>query len=310
METVQKIRTTIARHNKEKSLSITMRKTLPYWFLMPGLVLFFIFFVLPFLFSLYLSFHEWNMIKDSPEFVGIQNYQTIFNSDVYWKSVKNTGLFVLFTVPLSLVIGLGLALLIESLSKGKVFYRMIFFLPVVSSIAIMGIVWSLMYNPQVGAVNVILRKLGIEGMNWLNDPKVALVSLAIVSVWNSFGYNVILFISGLKGIDKSLYESAALDGANKRQIFSHVTLPMLSPVTFFVFVMSVIASFQVFTTIQVMTKGGPNNTTNVLVYNIYQEAFQFFNMGTATASATVLFIVVVVLTIFQLVVGKKFVHYQ
>lgn len=295
---------------KRSSIRFRLRKTIPYWFLLPALGLYALFFVYPFVYAFFLSFHEWNMISPEKIFVGFQNYLSLFSDEVYWISMKNTGLYVLMTVPVSLLAGLGLALLIEGVKKGKVLYRLLFFLPVVSSIAIMGIVWTLMYNPQVGAVNVILGYFGIEGIHWLNDPTIALISVALVGIWNSFGYNVILFISGLKGVDKNLYEAAALDGANTWESFKNVTIPMLSPVTFFVFVMSVISSFQVFTTVQVMTKGGPNNSTNVAVYQIYQEAFQFFSVGTATASATILLILVVIFTIVQLVVGKKLVHYQ
>ncbi|ADU32037.1 carbohydrate ABC transporter permease [Evansella cellulosilytica] len=305
--------TVTLKQNKERRAigwRMKWRKTIPYWFLLPAFSLYAIFFVLPFIFALYLSFHEWNMINPDIVFVGLNNYVSLFNNEVYWIALRNTGLYVLMTVPISLIAGLGFAIIIESLKRGKVLYRLLFFLPVVSSIAIMGIVWTLMYNPQVGAVNTILKNFGIHGIHWLNDPRIALIAVALVGIWNSFGYNVILFISGLKGIDKSLYEAAALDGANKWQSFKNVTVPMLSPVTFFVFVMSMIASFQVFTTVQIMTKGGPNNATNVSVYHIYQEAFQFFSIGTATASATVLLVVVIVFTVIQLVIGKKLVHYQ
>ncbi|AJY77627.1 sugar ABC transporter permease [Paenibacillus beijingensis] len=288
-----------------------MRKSwIPFAFLLPALGLYAVFFVYPFIFALGLSFQSWNMISPDKTFVGLANYRHLLHDEVFWISLKNSGLYVLLTVPLAMAIGLVLALLVESLWRGKRLYRLIFFLPVVSSIGVISIVWSLMYNPQVGAINVLLRMFGIEGPNWLNDPSMALWALAIVGIWKGFGYNMVLYISGLKSIDRGLYEAASIDGAGRWRQFRNVTLPLLSPVTFFILVMSIISSFQAFATIQIMTKGGPNNATNVLVYQIYQEAFQFFNIGVATASSVILLLIVGLLTVIQLRMSNKMVHYQ
>jgi ABC-type sugar transport system permease subunit len=287
-----------------------LRRWVPLGFLLPALGLYAVFFIYPFIYSFILSFQEWNMISPNKKFVGATNYIHLLQDEVFWISFQNSTLYVLFTVPIAMGLGLALALMVESLWVGKGLYRLIFFMPVVSSIGIISIVWSLMYNPQVGIINVLLGKIGIQGPNWTNNPSTALWALAILGIWKSFGYNMVLYISGLKSIDRGLYEAATIDGANRIQKLRHVTLPLLSPVTFFIVVMSVISSFQVFATIQVMTQGGPNNATNVLVYQIYQEAFQFFNIGGATASSTLLFIFVASLTVFQLRVGKKLVHYQ
>ncbi|WP_238590870.1 carbohydrate ABC transporter permease [Paenibacillus beijingensis] len=288
-----------------------LRKSwIPFAFLLPALGLYAVFFVYPFIFALGLSFQSWNMISPDKTFVGLANYRHLLHDEVFWISLKNSGLYVLLTVPLAMAIGLVLALLVESLWRGKRLYRLIFFLPVVSSIGVISIVWSLMYNPQVGAINVLLRMFGIEGPNWLNDPSMALWALAIVGIWKGFGYNMVLYISGLKSIDRGLYEAASIDGAGRWRQFRNVTLPLLSPVTFFILVMSIISSFQAFATIQIMTKGGPNNATNVLVYQIYQEAFQFFNIGVATASSVILLLIVGLLTVIQLRMSNKMVHYQ
>lgn len=301
--------------NKTSKFSIHSRSKLmqvwvPFVFLLPALVLYAVFFVYPFIFSFILSFQKWNLISPNKDFVGLDNYIHLLHDEVFWISLKNSALYVLMTVPFAIGIGLVLAMAVESLWRGKRVYRVIFFLPVVSSIGIISIVWSLMYNPQVGAINVLLSTFGIKGPNWMNNPTTALWALAIVGIWKGFGYNMVLYISGLKSIDRSLYEATAMDGAGRWQQFRHVTLPMLSPVTFFILVMSIISSFQVFATIQIMTRGGPNNATNVLVYQIYQEAFQFFNIGVATASSTILLLMVGTLTVVQLRLSKKMVHYQ
>lgn len=282
----------------------------PYWFLLPAFAIYLIFFVYPLLFSFYLSFMKWNLISPVKEFVGTVNYRNLLQDEVFWIAFQNSGLYVLYTVPIAICMGLGLALMVESMTRGKSLYRLMFFLPVVTSIGIISIVWSLMYNPDVGVINKMLRMIGLDGPNWLNQPDTVLWSLAILGIWKSFGYNLVLYISGLKAIDRALYESASLDGANRWQKLMHVTLPMISPVTFFIVVMSIISSFQVFATIQVMTQGGPNNASNVLVFQIYQEAFQFFNIGIATASSSLLLVMIGTLTILQLTIGQKLVHYQ
>lgn len=289
-------------------------KMLKWWipiaFLLPALGLYAVFFIYPLIFAFKLSFQEWNLISPNKTFVGLDNYIHLLHDDVFWIALKNSALYVLYTVPLAIGIGLLLALLVEGLWRGKRLYRLIFFLPVVSSIGIISIVWSLMYNPQVGAINALLKIFGIQGPNWMNDPATALWALAIVGIWKGFGYNMVLYISGLKSIDRGLYEAASMDGGSRWHLFRHVTLPLLSPVTFFILIMSIISSFQVFATIQIMTSGGPNNATNVLVYQIYQEAFQFFNIGVATASSTILLFLVGLLTVVQLRLSRKTVHYQ
>lgn len=287
-----------------------LKRAVPYWFLIPAFGLYAVFFVYPFFYSLFLSFHRWNLISPNKSYVGLDNYRSLLHDEVYWIALRNSGLYVLLTVPAAMLIGLLLALAVESMLHGKALYRLLFFLPVVTSIGIISIVWTLMYNPQLGAFNRLLAELGISGPNWLNEPSSALWALAIVGIWKSFGYNMVLYISGLKSIDKGLYEAASIDGAGRLRKFINVTIPLLSPVTFFIVIISVISSFQVFATIQVMTRGGPNNATNVLVYQIYQEAFQFFNIGVATASSVLLFIGVCMFTILQLKYGQRMVHYQ
>lgn len=283
----------------------------PYLFLLPALALYVIFYVFPFLYSFRLSFMEWNLISPDMEFVKGQNYQDIWSDPVFWKATLNTVIYVIGTVPLAMIIGLLLAVFVESFSgKIREVYRLLLFIPVVASIAVTSLIWQLLMNPDHGWLNEVLGLVGISSLNWLNDPDIALWSLIIIGIWKAVGYNMILYIAGLKGIDHQLYEAASLDGASKWKQFTQITIPMLSPISVFVFVISVIQSFQVFTTIHLITQGGPNNATNMVVYQIYEEAFKFFNIGKASALSIILFVIVLVITIVQIRIMEKKTHYQ
>lgn len=283
---------------------------LPLLFLMPALLLYAVFFIYPFLYTFLLSFQEWDMISPDRSFAGWSNYAALLQDEVFWMSLRNTFLYLLMTMPISIGLGLGLALLMESLVQGRTVYRFIFYLPVVSSIAVISIIWSLMYDDQSGIINELLALLGVDGPNWLSDSSTSLWAVAIVGIWKSFGYEMLLYVSALKGIDKGLYEAAAIDGAGRLRRLVHLTLPLLSPVTMFIVIMGVISSFQNFALIKIMTGGGPNNSSNVLVYQLYQEAFQFFNIGKASAISIILFIVVLLITAVQLRLSRSTVHYS
>lgn len=283
---------------------------LPLLFLTPALLLYAVFFIYPFLYTFLLSFQKWDMISPDRTFVGWSNYAALLQDEVFWKSLRNTFLYMLMTMPISIGLGLGLALLMESLARGKAVYRFFFYLPVVSSVAVIAIIWSLMYDDQRGIVNELLAVFGIDGPNWLSDASTSLWAIAIVGIWKSFGYEMLLYVSGLKAIDKGLYEAAALDGAGRLRRLFHLTLPMLSPITLFIVIMGVISSFQNFALIRIMTGGGPNNSSNVLVYQLYQEAFQFFSVGKAAAISVILFAAVLLLTAVQLRLSRNTVHYS
>lgn len=299
---------------EKRRLRLTRRRfgayVIPYLYLLPALVFISVFFVLPVLFSGYLSVLNWDMISPQRTFVGLHNYLRALQDPVFQMATKNTLLYALGTVPTSIVLGLGLAVLVESTTRAREIYRFVFFVPTVTSMSVVALVWILLYSPKLGLVNQGLGLLGIGGPDWLNDPKWALGALMVVGVWKGFGYNMVLFIAGLKNIDRELYEAASIDGASSWQRFRRITLPLLSPVTLFVTILMLISSFQVFASIQIMTEGGPNNATNVLVYKIWQEAFKFFDAGLATAVATVLFVIVAALTIAQLRFSGTWVHYQ
>lgn len=271
----------------------------PYLYLSPVLVLYAIFFVFPFFFSLYISFMEWDLLLDKKQFVGLSNYQEVLSNPLFWKVIRNTLLYMALTVPLSAALGLVYALAIERAGKLRSMYRVLFFVPVVISVSVAGLVFSLMFSPQKGLFNEWLGLFGIGEQAWLQDTKLAMFALAIVDVWMSFGYNVVLYISGLKQLNNEVKEAAAIDGASGWQSFRHMTFPLLMPVHMFVWTITLLHSLQIFATVHIMTLGGPNNSTNVWAFFIWQEAFQFFNTGTASAAATILFVIVLGLTVIQ-----------
>lgn len=282
----------------------------PLLFLLPALALYAVFFVFPFAYTLFLSFHQWDMISPDRTYVGLDNFRQLLRDEAFWTVMKNTVRYMLMTMPVSMTIGLTLALLTESLLRGRVVYRFVFYLPVVSSVAVVALVWSFMYNPHDGLVNESLRMLGIRGPNWLSQSGTSLWAVAIVGIWKSFGAEMLFFISGLKSIDRGLYEAASIDGANRLQQLVRITLPLLSPVLLFLVIVGIISSFQSFALIAIMTKGGPNNSSNVLVYEVYQEAFQYFDVGKAAAISIVMFLLVVFVTVVQLRLSRNTVHYQ
>lgn len=243
-----------------------------------------------FFFSLYISFMEWDLLLDNKHFVGWNNYSEVLGNPLFWKVIGNTLLYMALTVPLSAALGLIYALAIERAGKLRSLYRVLFFVPVVVSVSVAGLVFSLMFSPQNGLINQLLGIFGMAERAWLQDTQLAIYALAVVGIWMSFGYNVILYISGLKQLDNEVKEAVAIDGASGWQSF-HMTFPMLMPVHMFVWTITLLHSLQVFATVQIMTLGGPNNSTNVWAFLIWQEAFQFFNTGTASAAATLLFII-------------------
>jgi ABC-type sugar transport system permease subunit len=280
-------------------------------YLGPALGLYALFWLGPAAYSLYLSFFDWDMASPRMTPVGLDNYRRVLTDPVFLVSLRNTLLYVAGTVVVGTGVGLALALAIQRVPGARAVYRFVFFLPVVTSITVVSLVWLFFFNTQIGVVNQVLRLLGVTGPNWLNDPATALLALIVVGVWKGFGYNVVLFTAGLAAIDREVYEAAALDGATTGwTVFRHVTWPLLSPVTLFVVVMGVIGSFQVFASVQLMTRGGPANATNVLVYHIWEAAFRFFDVGYAAALATLMALLVGIVTIVQLRKGERLVHYQ
>lgn len=282
----------------------------PYLYLVPAVGLFAVFFIYPFFFSVFISLSEWNLLNGETRFVGAANYLRLFSDPVFRRVVTNTFTYVFLQTPVSIVLGLLFALLIEASGKMKVAYRVVFFIPVVISVSAASLSFFTMFNSLHGPINALLGDLGISGPNWLNASGSAMVAIVVVGVWQSFGYNVILFMSGLKQIDRQIYEAANIDGAGPFRRTITITVPLLSPVTLFVFVMTTLFSFQVFATVQILTGGGPSNATNVWVYYIWREAFRFFDTGVASAAATLLFLLMLLVTVFFVRIVQRHVFYR
>ncbi|WP_301359419.1 carbohydrate ABC transporter permease [Enterococcus spodopteracolus] len=284
---------------KSASRKLKRKNTLIAWsFIAPNFIGFLIFTLVPVVFSLILAFMKWDSFS-TPEFVGLQNFTRMLSDDTFWISLKNTFLYTIGVVPLTLICSLGLAILLNQKIKGVKFFRTAFFFPYVTSLVAIAVVWSMLFHPTMGPINQFLRVVIENPPGWLSSSDWALTAIIIVSVWRGMGYYMILYLAGLQGISKELYEAAAMDGANKWKQFSHITVPALRPTTFFVTIMLVINCFKIFDLVQVMTDGGPGRATNVLVYQVYSEAFVKFNFGYASAIAMVLFVIVLVITVIQ-----------
>ncbi len=296
------------------SITMTKRKVknmaMAYLFLLPNLVGFLIFTLIPIVCSMGLSFMEWDSANPMV-FVGFENFKRLWTDDTFKISLWNTVYYSVFTVPLTMVAALGLAIILNQKMKGINIFRTIFFFPHVASLVAIAVVWNLLFHPTLGPVNNILRFLGIANPpGWTSSVDWAMPVIIIVSIWKSMGYYMILYLSGLQAIPRELYEAAKVDGANSFQRFKSITLPMLTPTTFFVSIMLTIACFKVFDLVSVMTNGGPGRATNVLVFNIYNTAFINYEFGYASAISMILFIIVLAITIVQFRAEKKWVSYM
>ena len=272
-------------------------------FILPALVGTLIFIIIPVICSFGLSFAKWDLLNPI-QFVGLANYKEIFSETLFYKILLNTVVFALATSVLGVIIPLVLACILNSKVRGSEFYKTAYFLPFITPMIVIGVVWEWIFDPNIGLLNHVLHL----HINWLYDTHFAMPALIIVSVWKLIGYNMVIFLSSLAGISQSMFEAAKIDGANELQTFKNVTVPLLSPTIFFVVIITAISSFQVFDLIYLMTQGGPLNSTNVLVYAIYQNAFEYFNVGKASAIAYVLFTIILVLTLVQWNLRKKLVY--
>lgn len=270
-----------------------------YGFVLPAGLHLLLFSLGPILFALFISFHAWSILSPERPFVGLGNYREVVTSREFWNSLKNTALYVLH-VPAGMLVSLGLALLLNrSRMPGLGLLRTIFYLPSITSFVAIALVWQWIYNPDFGLFNYALSLLGLGPLPWLHDPATALLSLMLMAIWIQAGYQMVIFLAGLQNIPAYLYEAARIDGAGPWQRFVHITLPQLRPTTFFILVTSVIGSFQVFTQIYVMTEGGPLQATEVIVYYIYKNAWDYLRMGYASAMSFILFAIILLLTLLQ-----------
>jgi multiple sugar transport system permease protein len=281
-----------------------------YLFLSPSLICFLVFVLLPAIMGLSLSFFNWDLTSGAFSYAGLDNWRLFWENKQALGSIKNTLLMVLISLPLSLALGLSLALLVNTLPFGKVYFRSIFFAPVVTSLVAMSIIWRTMYAMDTGMINYGLKSLGMSPVPWLSDPFAAIISVVILSLWHSSGYNMLIFLAGLQGIDGSLYEAATVDGAGKWKCFWNITLPMLSPTLFFITITSIIGGLQSFEAVYLLTNGGPGYATTTLVYFIWNSAFNSLNMGLAASISTVLFLLILIVTLIQWKFQGKWVHYH
>jgi multiple sugar transport system permease protein len=261
----------------------------------PWLAGFILFVAGPMLFSLYASFTDWDLLS-SPRWTGLDNYAKMAQDPLFWQALKVTALFTLAYVPLDILGGMALALLVRPKLRGTRFFRTLFYLPSVLGGVAFVVVWVWMLNPRGGLVNLLLGAFGVSGPNWLNDPHWALTALVLMSFWG-WGRSMVIYLGGLQTIPSELYEAAAIDGAGAWRSFLRITLPLLSPALFFNLILSVISTFQTFTSAFVATNGGPLDATLFFVLYIYRQAFEFLHMGYASALAWVLFAIVLGLTV-------------
>ncbi|MCO6387091.1 carbohydrate ABC transporter permease [Aliihoeflea sp. 40Bstr573] len=280
-------------------------------YLIPAIVALLAFFILPTFVTIGLSFTDWRLGARSLSFVGLDNYRDLLASGAFNDTLWNTLKLNLFVIPTSFLTALLLALAIHSQTRLAAFWQTVFFLPVTSTLVAMAIVWQWVLHPQVGMAAWVLRQLGLNPINWLNDPDLVLYTIGFISMWQLVGYYMVLFLAGLLAIPRHLYEAAQMDGARSGlDRFVHVTWPMLGPTALFVLIITIIKSLQIFDVVRVLTKGGPNGASEIILHTLYQEGFIYFRTGIAAAIATLFFLVMLALTLYQMRVFDRRVHYS
>jgi len=290
--------------------SIHRRQALAgYLFIAPAMAIFFVFTLLPVAIALFLSLTNYDVFTRM-DWVGLSNYQDVFDDEFFWRALVNTTTYTAWTIPLSMAIGLCLALLLNQKLRALGVYRTVYYVPVVTSMVAVAMIWIQLFDPLYGVLSNSLESIGIKGIDWLGDPNLAMPSVIVVSVWKVIGWNMLIYLAGLQGIPDYLKEAASIDGANAWQSFFKITLPLLQPTTFFIFVTSVIGAFQVFDQVYVMTGGGPANATTTLVHQIYNAAFKALDMGYAAAMSFVLFGIILVISLLSLRTIRGEVAYQ
>ncbi|MDD3419139.1 MAG: sugar ABC transporter permease [Candidatus Gastranaerophilales bacterium] len=277
-----------------------------WFFIMPSVLGSFLFIVLPVFVSFGISFLKWDLLS-SPKFVGVDNYIELFSDPIFYTVLLNTLYYAFCVSVLGVILPLILAVILDRKIKGAEIFKTIYFLPFITPMVVVALVWEWIFDPYRGVLNWFLMGAKIE---WLYDPNIAMAAIILVSVWKLIGYNMVLFLAGLSGIDANLSEASKIDGASELKNFFYITVPVLSPTIFFVMIITIISSFQVFDLIYLMTQGGPMNSTNVIVYWLYNNAFEYFKVGEASAIAYVLFFIILGLTALQWKIRRKWVLHE
>ncbi|MEO2077374.1 MAG: sugar ABC transporter permease [Bacillus sp. (in: firmicutes)] len=293
------------KKDKKKTFSVA-----PFLFILPAIVPLLIFWVYPMGKSLLISFTDWDYVSPNYEFVGISNYTDLLTDPTFYSVLLNTFVFSMGVVIPCVAGGLLLALLVSGKSKGMGIYRTLIFSPWVTPTVAVSIVWSWIYEPKVGFANWVLNLLHLPGLDWTSSSTWAMPAVIIVSIWKGIGWTMIFYLNALKKVPVSLYEAASLDGASKWRRFVHITVPIISPTTLFLVVITSIDALQAYDQIQVLTQGGPAGSTRTMLYFYYQTAFEEFNMGKATATAILLVLITAVFSFIQFLLSKRWVHYQ
>lgn len=268
-------------------------------FVLPAFVGTLLFIIIPIFGSFALSFTQWNLLNEI-SFVGLENYKSIITEPEFLQILINTLVYAISTTIFAVIIPLIIAAIINSKIKGSEIFKTIYFLPFITPAVVIAIVWAWIFDPNIGLINTVLK----THYTWLFSTHLAMPVLIFVSVWKLIGYNVVLFLTGFSTIDSSVYEASKIDGATSRQTLFNITIPLLKPTIYFVTTVTAISSFQIFDLIYVMTQGGPNDSTNVIVYSIYKYAFEYFDIGKSCALAYILFAIILILAIFQKKVAK------
>lgn len=280
-----------------------------FFFIVFSLIFAMLAYYIPFIISFKLSLSKYDAITE-PIFIGLENFNKILQDKVFWISLKNSFLYTLYVVPTVVILSFLIAV---ALNKNTRFFRTLrvfYFIPTVTSSVAINFVWLWFFNPEYGLLNTILGFLGIKKIFWLTDPKIALFSLALVGIWGSLSYNIILFLAGLQNIPSTYYEAAFLDGASRKDVVIHITLPLMTPIIFFVLIMQIISSIQMFESVFIMTRGGPGYSTYTLVYYIYRNGFNWFRMGYGTSLSWILYFILLFLTIIQFNLQRRWVYYE
>ncbi|WP_078434876.1 carbohydrate ABC transporter permease [Metabacillus halosaccharovorans] len=306
INTFSKVLTRRKKGSTEKTESLA-----GFLFVSPMLIGVSVLVLLPIFATFILSFSDWKFIQsiDQLKWVGFENFKELMGDKVFLKSLLNNGIF-LFTVPICMAVSLLLAVVIDKSVYMKSYFKVAFFMPYISSVVAIAVVWQVLFHPSSGPINQTLMSLGIENPPlWIADPNFALLSVMIIQIWISVGFNLIIYIAGLQSIPLELYEAAEMDGASSWVKFRHITFPMVSPTSFFLLITGIISTFKVFDLIAVLTKGGPLHSTSMLVWHLYDTAFVNLDIGYSSAMAVILFFIVFLITIFQWVGQKKWVNY-